>query len=76
MNISLPKDAGQVLGSLLDGYESSGNPCFKTHSCKYFDTCNYARSSRCKYAKKLQDVKMRLFVVGQKKELREGKDGE
>jgi hypothetical protein len=58
--VTLWPSAAQILGALLDGYETVGHPCFEEDNCEYAGDCNYEKSSRCKFAKQFQEVKMRL----------------
>lgn len=58
--VTLWPTSAQVLGALLDRYESAGHSCFDEDECEYIDDCDYKRSRACKFGKQLQLVKARL----------------
>ena len=62
--ITLWPNACQVLGALLDQYEAKAHCCFEEDSCEYVDVCDNERSSKCKFARQLDQVKKRLHRGG------------
>jgi len=62
--ITLWPTACQVLGALLDQYESNAHCCFEEDSCEYVDDCDNERSSKCKHARQLDQVRRRLHKGG------------
>ena len=61
--IYITQDGAQVLFTLLDRYESAGNPCFKLN---HEDTCDGdpLKCSKCKHGKALQRLSLSLYKAG------------
>jgi len=62
--VTLWPQAAQVLGSLLDRYESAGHACFEDGYCEYIDDCDNKRAQACKFGQQFQKVKARLHRAG------------